>query len=141
VRALLAVEGDRLGVVWEPACGPGAIVRVLREAGHKVIASDLINWGCEDSESGCDFLKVIRAPLGITSIVTNPPFNLAEQFVAHALRLHPRVFMLLRGAFLEGLRWYSPDEHRRGKGFGEHLVRGVGLVSSLSVCVAYKGGR
>ena len=30
--------------IWEPACGPGAIVRVLRDAGHRVIATDLIDY-------------------------------------------------------------------------------------------------
>ena len=33
-RALLAVESLPQGTVWEPACGPGAIVRVLRDAGR-----------------------------------------------------------------------------------------------------------
>ena len=27
-----------------PACGPGAIVRVLRDAGHLVIATDLVDY-------------------------------------------------------------------------------------------------
>ena len=34
-------------------------------------------------------------------IVTNPPFKLATEFVAHALSLCPRVIMLLRLTFLE----------------------------------------
>ena len=44
VTALL--ERETLpSVVWEPACGPGAIVSVLRAAGHTVIATDLNDWG------------------------------------------------------------------------------------------------
>ena len=47
VTALL--ERETLpSVVWEPACGPGAIVGVLRAAGHTVIATDLNDWGCPD---------------------------------------------------------------------------------------------
>ena len=38
------------------------------------------------------------------AIITNPPFKLADQFVAHALDLAPRVCMLLRLAFLESER-------------------------------------
>ena len=39
VLALLRVE--RLPHrIWEPACGPGAIVKVLRAAGHDVVAAD-----------------------------------------------------------------------------------------------------
>src|SRR5262249_8719958 len=57
VHALLAAEPLPPGNVWEPACGPGAIVRVLREAGHRVVATDLVDYGCPDSAGGVDFLK------------------------------------------------------------------------------------
>jgi hypothetical protein len=40
----------------------------------------------------------------IGAIITNPPYKLADQFVAHALTLCPRVIMLLRLAFLESRR-------------------------------------
>ena len=36
-------------------------------------------------------------------IVTNPPYKLADQFVRHAITLAPKVVMLLRLAFLEGV--------------------------------------
>jgi hypothetical protein len=103
VHALIEVE--RLpDFIWEPACGSGAIVKVLREAGHRVHATDLVDHGCPDSESRIDFLLEQRAPAGVEAIVTNCPFKLADQFVAHALRLVPRVIMLLRLAFLESER-------------------------------------
>src|SRR5262245_44745737 len=31
--------------LWEPCCGRGAIVNVLRSAGHEVVATDLVNYG------------------------------------------------------------------------------------------------
>jgi hypothetical protein len=44
VQALLRVE--RIPhCVWECCAGKGAIVRVLRDAGHAVIASDIIDYG------------------------------------------------------------------------------------------------
>jgi hypothetical protein len=43
-------------------------------------------------------------PEGTEAIVTNPPFQWAGAFVAHALDLSPRVIMLLRLAFLESER-------------------------------------
>ena len=100
IRALMQVERlpHRL---WEPACGPGAIVRVLRAVGYDVIASDLVDYGCDGSIAGVDFLMEPRAPEGVEAIVTNPPYKLAAQFVAHGLLLVPRVIMLLRLAFLE----------------------------------------
>ena len=98
--------------IWEPACGPGAIVRVLRAAGHRVIATDLIDYRSPDQhDAGRDFLLERRAPDGVEMIVTNPPFKLAAQFAAHALSLCPRVAMLLRLSFLE-----SGNEKRRPDG-------------------------
>jgi hypothetical protein len=104
VEALLRVY-QPVPDVWEPACGDGAIVKVLRALGHPVIASDLHDWGCDDSTAGVDFLAVERAPHGCACIVTNPPYQLAQKFVEHALRLVPDVAMLLRLAFLD-----RPDE-------------------------------
>lgn len=87
--------------IWEPACGPGAIVRVLRAAGHDVVASDLVDYGCPDSEGGIDFLTVTTAPPDIAALVTNPPFKDAAAFVARGLELCPVVIVLLRLSFLE----------------------------------------
>jgi hypothetical protein len=43
VAVIALLEREALpSVVWEPACGPGAIVGPLRAAGHTVIATDLI---------------------------------------------------------------------------------------------------
>jgi hypothetical protein len=96
--------------IWEPACGRGAIVKPLREAGHDVVATDLVNYGAPITPPGyfgTDFLMERKAPEGTEAIVTNPPYKLAEEFVGHALDLCPHVFMLLRLAFLE-------SERRRG---------------------------
>lgn len=101
VEALLRAE-KLPNQIWEPACGPGAIVNVLRKAGHKVFASDLVDYGM--GESGRDFLMERFAPPGYEAIVTNPPFKLAGEFVVHALELCPKVIMLLRLAFLESQR-------------------------------------
>ena len=101
VEALLKVESLPVGL-WEPACGPGAIARVLRSHGHVVYATDLVDYDSSDQdESGWDFLLERQLPIGVEAIFTNPPYKLADQFVAHALTLCPRVVMLLRLAFLE----------------------------------------
>ena len=79
--------------VWEPACGPGAIVRHLRGTGRTVIASDLVDYGCPDSESRRDFLFEREAPAGVQAIVTNPPFKLAAEFAARSPDLAMRKAM------------------------------------------------
>jgi len=104
VRALLKVE-PLPRIVLEPACGPGSIVKVLRGAGYRVFASDLVNYGCPDSDSGVDFLMERSVPYGVEAIVTNPPFKLGGEFVGHALALGiPKVVMLLRIQFIESER-------------------------------------
>jgi hypothetical protein len=102
-RALLLVE-QLPHHLWEPAAGRGAIVCVLRAAGHEVLASDLVDYGDPTHFARRDFLLERKVPNGCEAIVTNPPFKLAEQFVAHALDLCPRVIMLLRLAFMESER-------------------------------------
>lgn len=103
VHALLRAE--RIPhYVWEPACGPGAIVNVLRAAGHEVIASDLVDYGDPTHFYRRDFLMERAAPERCQAIITNPPYKLADEFVGHALQLVPLVIMLLRLPFLESAR-------------------------------------
>jgi hypothetical protein len=101
VHALLKAE-HLPHVIWEPACGTGNIVTVLRQAGHNVIATDLNNRGCPDSLDRIDFLLPVK--VDCDAIVTNPPFALAEKFVTLALMRAPLVIMLLRLAFMESER-------------------------------------
>ena len=81
-RALLSVERFE-GSIWEPACGEGAIANVLAGAGHKVVATDLVEYGF--GISGIDFLKELRPRA--KHIVTNPPYGsgLADAFAEKAL--------------------------------------------------------
>jgi hypothetical protein len=102
VDALLAVE-SLPHRIWEPAAGHGNIVRVLREAGHQIYASDIQHYDFPlDGEA--DFLKTTHAPPRTEMILTNPPYQYATEFVEHALELCPRVIMLCRLAFLESRR-------------------------------------
>ena len=56
-RALLSVETFD-GSIWEPACGEGAIASVLKDAGHTVVATDLVDYGFGIPR--VDFLKELR---------------------------------------------------------------------------------
>ena len=89
--------------IWEPACGRGRIVNVLRNHGHTVWATDLNDLGCPTSESRVDFLMEHQRRFDVEAIVTNPPFKLAAEFVEQALYHCPRVIMLLRLAFYESM--------------------------------------
>lgn len=85
--------------IWEPACGDGAMSRVLSETGLPVFSSDLYDRGY--GSTGIDFLAAKRKA---TNIVTNPPYNAAEGFVRTGLRhAKHKMALLLRLAFLEGV--------------------------------------
>jgi len=87
-------EGD----IWECACGDGTMSRVLEQTGRPVYSSDLYKRGYGDH--GLDFLRPLRSA---DNIITNPPYNCAEGFVASGVKHARRKFaLLLRLAFLEG---------------------------------------
>jgi hypothetical protein len=110
VEALLRVE--RLPhCIWEPATGRGAIVTVLRDHGHAVIASDIRDYGFHLHFVG-DFRAQAKAPAHVECILTNPPFNIVGPFVEHALTLAPLVVVLARLALLESVRRAVLLEHR-----------------------------
>ena len=93
------IDNERFeGEIWECACGDGAMSRVLEETGQPVHSSDLYDRGF--GEIGVDFLQASRST---DNILTNPPYNSAEGFVAIGTSLAKRKFaLLLRLAFLEG---------------------------------------
>lgn len=77
-KALLEVEAIHYPVC-EPACGEGHIAKLLDEE-KGVYASDLIERGY--GEVG-DFLESTKF---YPTIITNPPFNLFQEFAEHALK-------------------------------------------------------
>jgi len=93
------VENEKFkGDVWECACGDGAMSSVFEEVGLRTISTDLFDRGY--GESGHDFVATSRFA---DNIVTNPPYNSAEAFVATGVKQSRRKFaLLLRLAFLEG---------------------------------------
>jgi hypothetical protein len=100
-QALLDMYEFRLGI-WEPACGNGAISKVLIENGYNVVSSDIQDYGYPFIEM--DFLKCEPKHLA-PNIVTNPPFKLGEEFVRKALDVvmpGGYVCILHKLQFLEG---------------------------------------
>jgi glycosidase len=75
------------------------IQRTHEQNVHAVLGSDLVDRGF--GEGGVDFLAD-RTPRH--SIVTNPPFVLAERFIHHALEVAERVAVIVPLAFSAGQR-------------------------------------
>lgn len=86
---------------------------MLIEKGHRVISSDLHDWGY--GETGKDFLSTLRRPLSgmgknfnidkvdLVHLITNPPFKLANEFIQHCVTLDiPKFALLLKLTALAG---------------------------------------
>ena len=90
--------------VREPAANRGHMVKPLREYFGRVEASDIHDYGAgfpvQDYLSG--------PPPDYTDwTITNPPFKLAEQFIARALECSDNVAIFVRSSFLEGEARYK----------------------------------
>ena len=88
---LLASKFDIPHRVWECACGGGSLSERLKERGHEVISTDIIDRGYEGFNGECDFLSRLFHPTieGDYAIVTNPPYKFVTEFVLTALDVLP----------------------------------------------------
>jgi hypothetical protein len=118
VEKLLQNHKLREGTILEPCAGDGAIIRVIRKYGYKnkIIAneirkeeeSNLIHSGA-DEISYDDFLLKYEVDNEVRTVITNPPFTYAREFLEQCFKLYPNaeVIMLLRLAFLESKKRYD----------------------------------
>jgi hypothetical protein len=98
------------GNILEPACGDGAISRVLERNGYDVSSTDLYDYGY--GETGIDFLKEFYD--GVDNIITNPPYKIGTEFVLKAQEIaNKKIAMLLKLVFLESIsrfdKIFNPD--------------------------------
>ncbi|MBE0529511.1 MAG: hypothetical protein IH626_01705 [Rhodospirillales bacterium] len=88
-RAILEVEILTRDVL-DPCCGTGILSEAARAAGYDVLACDLYDWGYAGADNvGVDFLQW-KTRLEGGTVLMNPPFSLACQFVDHARELGAR---------------------------------------------------
>ncbi|WP_048445929.1 hypothetical protein [Methylobacterium variabile] len=100
------LSGFHVASVWDPACGEGHMVEVLREEIAFVQASDIFDYG--RGYPVADFLDVGTATsTPVDMIATNPPFRPAAAFATKAMTLAPVVALLLRTAWIEGVERYE----------------------------------
>ncbi len=85
--------------IYEPCCGDGAISNILIENGLEVYSSDLIDRGYGDTK---DFLEVTSTDCN--AIITNPPFNISEDIIKHALEVLEVEYLAL---LLKSQYWHS----------------------------------
>jgi hypothetical protein len=112
VEHVLMGKASLKGPVWEPACNRGYMARPLAEYFNRVHATDVHDYGWAGQNAAEDFLfpsTIPPAPLGKVSwTISNPPFRLAEEFIAKARAVSSiGCAMLVRSAFLEGVGRYE----------------------------------
>lgn len=97
--------------VYEPACGDGAMAKVIASTGRNVMATDLINRGY--GLCGVDFVNHEFTLARRWDIITNPPFKYAEQFIRRAHQLDaPFIAMYLKVQFWNAAkRWQLWKDH------------------------------
>lgn len=107
-----SVNGDSC---WEPASNRGYMVRPLNEYFRRVYASDIHDYSAEfgGQERVVDFLfpgseSPCIATQGVDWVITNPPFRLAQQFIARSSQIARVGFaVIVRSAYLEGVGRYQ----------------------------------
>lgn len=122
--------------VREPAANRGHMVKPLAEYFGRVEASDIHDYGAgfpvEDYLFG-------PPPPHTDWTITNPPFRLAEQFVARALACSDVVAIFARSAFLEGeqrhKRLFSVHQPYSVLQFTERVVIHKGKLANPEVAV------
>ena len=100
-KALLEVE-EIIYPALEPACGEGHISKLLDIMDTR--STDLIDRGY--GLSGVDFLtEDLRDYANFNTVITNPPFNLFQEFVEKALKIATKkVIMFGKLQALEGIK-------------------------------------
>lgn len=90
------------GKIWECACGEKHLAKVFEDAGYEVRSSDIVD---RCGNEVFDFLSIENCEPWEGSIITNPPYKYATEFIYKALSLIPegyKVAMFLKVQFLEG---------------------------------------
>lgn len=93
-------EGD----ILEPACGQGHISKTLKEMlpNFNIISTDLIDRGY--GQGGLNFLTHDYGRT-FNTVITNPPFSLAKEFIEKSLEITDKyVIMLCKIQLLEGVK-------------------------------------
>jgi hypothetical protein len=135
-RFIAAIREDGVALVspiWEPAAGRGDISKTLIRYGYNVISTDIFPYRDGEIEiSEIDFFTVnaCAGDFECKTIFTNPPFNMQEDFLKHALSLNVDVIFFVRLSFLSSIR--------RLKIYEKYNPSYVYVYSARAHC--YKGG-
>lgn len=81
-----------VGTIEDPCCGFGRVVDAAIKHEHAAFGTDIVNRGYRDQHHESDFLT---QDAQVANIVANPPFDIFQEFAAHALKLAERKVALI----------------------------------------------
>jgi hypothetical protein len=108
---LLLKKENFKNIIFEPACGIGAISKVLLENNYLVYSSDKIDRGY--TKNIIDFFDLKKIPDGCLSVITNPPFQCrynnktmrVEDWLIHSFEIGAeKIALFLKTTALAGKR-------------------------------------
>jgi hypothetical protein len=132
--------------VCEPFSGRGNLVVLMRLYGLTVYASDIEDRGCPGSDI-LDFLDMTVPPADCYTLISNPAYGRAMDYLEHAWRLGFRlVIFLLPPSFLHSAdrfermharghlrRYYPIAERLQGMHDAKHVAAGGKLASQPQI--------
>jgi hypothetical protein len=101
VKSLINIEKIPKSII-EPACGNGAISKVLEEYGCEVKSFDIVDYGYSGTiiQNYLSYKFEYNKDIGI---ITNPPYTYAMSFIKKSIQEVGYVAYLLRIGFLESI--------------------------------------
>lgn len=106
------------GAIYEPSAGNGNFIKAIKDSHYQneLIANELREEEHNNLiQNGADyiyhenFLEGKIPDHNVSTIITNPPFTYAKEFISRCKELYPNaeIIMLLRLAFLESKRRFD----------------------------------
>jgi len=116
---LISLEIDKSSKILEPACGNGAVTKVLRNNGYMVDEFD------KEIDENYDFLKF---DIKYDYIITNPPFTLWDKFIEKSKKIAKKRFYLLgRIEFLTGIDRFNKSIYKWKSGVNNYICTRIFL--------------
>ena len=142
VTEALVATLNLTGLVYDPACGKGNVLRACRKFGLKPIGSDLHDRGT--GFTGIDFLKSRYLPgRAADKIICNPPYSILDDWIERCLsfgHVHLVALVVPLGRLQSGRR-YKRIYRRTPPNVVYVLLRRPSMPPGNKPTVKPKGGK
>ena len=112
--------------VLDPCCGTGVLTDAARDHRYTVTPCDIHDWGFLGTQV-CDFLSEPVIPARAFSVLMNPPFSKATEFVEQAFALGARKVLCF-----QRFAWWESD--RRADFWRRFPPQRIYICASRATC-------